>query len=91
VVTDTGDCAAVIAECGLVVPPGDAAALAAAVARLLQMPAATRRALGRAGRERVLRRFTIESMVGSYEKLYRDLVAGADARPRLATLASRSA
>lgn len=49
----------VTAETGMLVPPGDAGALAAAIDRLVAMPMDARRALGRAGRERVLRHFTL--------------------------------
>jgi glycosyltransferase involved in cell wall biosynthesis len=38
------------AGCGLSVPPGDAAAVAAGVAQLAALPAAERRAMGERGR-----------------------------------------
>jgi glycosyltransferase involved in cell wall biosynthesis len=47
---------------GLLVPPGDAAALAAAVCRLLtDVPLAA--AMGQRGRQRVLERFTFQQNV----------------------------
>jgi glycosyltransferase involved in cell wall biosynthesis len=48
---------------GLLVPPGDAAALAAALERLLA-DATLRRQLGDAGRDRVTQRFTWDAVVG---------------------------
>jgi glycosyltransferase involved in cell wall biosynthesis len=59
---------------GQLVPPGDAAGLAAA------MVAMCRRSdrwqdLGRAGRERVEEHFEVRRMVSDYEKLYRELLS----------------
>lgn len=56
---------------GLMVPARDAAALAAATARLLD-DARLREAFGRAGRERVLERFTGDRFVAALEDLYAD-------------------
>ena len=57
-------------ETGLLVPPGDPVALAAAVTELLTDPA-RRRAMGRLGRERCLRQFDIRATVAQMEALYR--------------------
>jgi glycosyltransferase involved in cell wall biosynthesis len=54
---------------GRLVPPGDPAALARAVAALLGDPAA-RRALGRAGRRRVAERFSTAVWLGRLEAVY---------------------
>ncbi|MEZ5562263.1 MAG: glycosyltransferase family 4 protein [Gammaproteobacteria bacterium] len=62
-------------ETGLLVPPGDTAALAAAVIRLLGDPN-LRQAFGAAGRHRVQSRFGSLQMVDSYLALYRKLLAG---------------
>ena len=51
---------------GVLVPPRDPEALAAAVVELAADPERRRR-LGRAGRERVRERFTVERMVDGYE------------------------
>ncbi len=61
-------------ETGLLVPPGDAAALAAALERLLPDSALARR-LGAAGAARVAKQFLAEQMVSSYEALYREILA----------------
>jgi sugar transferase (PEP-CTERM/EpsH1 system associated) len=60
---------------GSLVPSGDAERLAAALRRLLAEPALCRR-MGTAGRERVLREFSLERMVEQYEGLYLRLYAG---------------
>lgn len=53
---------------GVLVPPGDTEALARALVRLGGDPAERAR-MGRAGRERVRREFSVERMVGEYEAL----------------------
>jgi len=61
-------------QTGLLVPPGDAAVLAAALERLLADPGLARR-LGAAGAARVAERFLAEQMVSAYEALYREILA----------------
>jgi len=58
---------------GLLVPPGDAVALGAALERVLHEPA-LRAALGAAGPARVAEGFLAEQMVEAYERLYRDVL-----------------
>jgi rhamnosyl/mannosyltransferase len=57
---------------GLIVPPRDAQALAAAVNRLLR-DAALRAAMGEAGRNRVEREFSMDTMVRRMLALYREV------------------
>ena len=54
---------------GVLVPPGDAAALGDAVAALLADPA-RRAAMGRAGRRLMAREFSVEAMTDAYLRLY---------------------
>lgn len=60
-------------ETGLLVPPDDAAALAAAMRRLLA-DADLRRSLGGRGRRLVLDRFTAQHMAHSFRAIYNELV-----------------
>jgi L-malate glycosyltransferase len=61
-------------ETGLLVPPGDSGAIATAVARLLDdRELATR--LGRAARNLIATKFSVEQMVRSTEDLYMELLA----------------
>jgi glycosyltransferase involved in cell wall biosynthesis len=63
-------------ETGLVTPAGDASALAAAIGELLAAPERCR-ALGEAGRARVLERFTWEQTAAATDALYRRVTTGA--------------
>ncbi|MBY6187930.1 glycosyltransferase [Marinobacter hydrocarbonoclasticus] len=77
VMSDTGGNAELVAdeETGLIVPPGDAAALAAAIYRLYQDRALTER-FGKAARQRVIDHFNVEQGVAATLKVYRELAAG---------------
>jgi glycosyltransferase involved in cell wall biosynthesis len=59
-------------ETGLLVPPGDAAALADAIEWLLRHPEASTR-LGRAGRARMLRGYTLEQTGTALGDLYAEI------------------
>lgn len=60
-------------ETGLLVPPGDSRALAAAIERL--QDAGLRETLGRAGRARWADRYTLTASAGAIEDIYRDALA----------------
>lgn len=75
VVTDVGDAAAILGDCGRVVVPGDAAALAAGVRDLLQRNQTERAALGRAGAARMAAHYEIGQVVWQFAETYRRLVA----------------
>ncbi|MBI4478309.1 MAG: GNAT family N-acetyltransferase [Acidobacteria bacterium] len=66
---------------GLLVPPGDSAALARAVARLLEDHALAAR-VGRAARATIVQRFPIERMVRATEDLYLELLDRKRRMPR---------
>jgi len=58
---------------GLIVPPRDAAALAAALGALMEDPA-RRTAMGRAGREYAVAHFGIERMLDGMETVFRRVI-----------------
>jgi glycosyltransferase involved in cell wall biosynthesis len=61
-------------ETGWLVPPGDAAALAAALDHALALDEAARAALGARAREAVLARYTTERMCAATLEVYRELL-----------------
>jgi glycosyltransferase involved in cell wall biosynthesis len=72
-------------DTGLLVPPGDAAALARALARLGADPALAR-TLGARGREHVARAFTWDSVLDRYVAAYGAAIAARAPRRRRSTL-----
>lgn len=78
VTTSAGGSAEVVVdgESGLVVPPGDATALAGAIARILDDPALARE-LGAQGERRVREHFSLEAMLRAIDDLYRTQLARA--------------
>jgi len=76
IVTDAGGSAELVENLvsGLVVPPGDAAALAAAIERLYR-DGDLRKRLGRAARQRIQQRFDSARTVAETLALYRELLA----------------
>jgi glycosyltransferase involved in cell wall biosynthesis len=68
-------------ETGYLVPPGDTEALAERLGRLVRDPA-QREAMGREGRERVLRRYAVERLVGDVDDLYQELLDTTSATSR---------
>jgi rhamnosyl/mannosyltransferase len=60
-------------ETGLVVPPGDPQALSEAIRLLIADPQLSRR-MGEAGRERVMREFTLERMAERVEIVYKGVL-----------------
>lgn len=77
VVTDVGDCALMVGDTGLVVPPKDEIALASAWQNILTMPVSMRNSLGVKARERVLINFSLSSIVDQYQLLYRSAATSA--------------
>ena len=74
VTTDVGDCATVIAETGLVVPPSDPSALAIGWEKMLTADSATRNALSQTARARVVANFSIAHAAEQYQHTYQSLI-----------------
>jgi glycosyltransferase involved in cell wall biosynthesis len=75
VVTDAGGSPEAVGDAGLVVPPQDPGALAAALVRL-GTDAELRASLGTAARARAAAEFSLEACIGRYVALYAGLAAG---------------
>jgi glycosyltransferase involved in cell wall biosynthesis len=75
VVTDVGDSVWLVGNTGRAVPSQDPAALAAAWKGVIGLGPEGRSNLGAAARARVLRRFSLASVVEQYESLYETVVA----------------
>lgn len=73
VVTDVGDCGAMVGNTGHLVPPRDAHALAEALVAVLRLSPDERRALGVAARERILDRYALSTIAGRYQQVYESL------------------
>ncbi|MDR7420172.1 MAG: glycosyltransferase [Armatimonadota bacterium] len=80
VATDVGDTARIVADAGLVVPPGDAALLAAGCLELLKDDDRRRR-LGAGARRRIEQAFPLDRMPAAYDALYRELLQSRAVRP----------
>jgi glycosyltransferase involved in cell wall biosynthesis len=79
--TDVGDAAAIIGATGLIVPPGDPAALADAIAAMLRARQGAEWAKRRAAaRARIAQHFSLARMVEGYGKAWSDPRPGAQHR-----------
>ncbi|OIJ62570.1 GT4 family glycosyltransferase PelF [Streptomyces mangrovisoli] len=78
--TDVGGVREAVGDSGLVVPPRDPAAMAAAALELLADPA-RRRAMGEAARLRVIEQFTLRQTVDAFRAIYLDLSLRGPALP----------
>ena len=74
VVTDVGDCAALVGDAGTVVPPRDAIALAEGIIGMLRWPAQAWQNAGERGRERIVREYSLARIGELYGALYRSVV-----------------
>lgn len=77
VATDVGGNREIVlaGESGLLVPPGDPAALAAAMQQLMAMPETARRQMGEAGRRHVQQHYDLERVVDTWEAIYEELLS----------------
>ena len=85
VATDVGGNADIVRPgSGILVPPADHGALAAAMTELEQTPAETRNRMGAAAQEHVRRTYDIDQVVGTWENIYRHGLARSSGVRRLA-------
>lgn len=75
VVTNVGDSASVIGNCGCVVPPGQPEALSKAILALANLPPDTRRAMGEAARKRIQTHYSLSTAAAAFLDLWRHMLA----------------
>lgn len=73
IATDVGDSALIVGNIGKIVPKKNPKLLALGIIELLSIRNYQRIRLGKMARERVLKYFSIERMVASYEKIYKNI------------------
>jgi glycosyltransferase involved in cell wall biosynthesis len=73
VVTDVGDSARLVGDCGIVVPPRDPWAIAGALEELLGAEVPAHCNMGMAARTRMLEHYNLPAIVRGYEELYGSL------------------
>jgi glycosyltransferase involved in cell wall biosynthesis len=71
VATDVGDAAAIVGDCGRIVPPRQPGALAAAVRDLLALSATERAAIGHRARQRIVGEYSLARAVAAFDALHR--------------------
>ncbi len=76
IATDVGDSGWVIGDSGIVVPPRDAEAFAAAITRLCECGGHERRQRGRAARARIEENFELGEIADRYRQLYLSILRG---------------
>jgi len=75
VATDSGDAADILGPTGVVVPPRDPEALAAAWEGLISLGPEARRALGAKARDRVIAIYDLQAIIARYDALYSGFLA----------------
>lgn len=76
--TDIGDIGQIVADTGVILPPRDPDAFAAAFERMWRLGPERRSALGVAARDRITRYYSLPAIVRRYEELYCDLAAAGE-------------
>ncbi len=76
VVTDVGDCAAVVGDTGIAVAPGNPGSLARAIEKMIEKTTVEMESLRAAARARATANYSIKSTAEKYSQLYEDITAG---------------
>ncbi|HVG20760.1 MAG TPA: glycosyltransferase [Blastocatellia bacterium] len=75
VATDVGDSALLVGDTGLIVPPRDPSALADAWKTLIDMGSERRQMLGTLARQRVVEKFSLDTIASQYATLYTEMLS----------------
>ncbi|MWV27577.1 glycosyltransferase [Aurantiacibacter rhizosphaerae] len=70
VATDVGDSARIVADDGIIVPPKDTHAMTEAILSMAALPPEKREAMGQAGRERVVRDYSLPKIGERYSDMH---------------------
>lgn len=81
VATDVGAAREIIGNCGIVVPPSDAAALCRAWRTIMELDCDVGRALGERARARIATHFSLDACAQAYANLYEELCEVRPPRP----------
>jgi glycosyltransferase involved in cell wall biosynthesis len=73
VATDVGDCAEILGETGIVVPPKDPVAMCQSWLDLYELPAARRKDLRSLARQRISDIYAIEKVISTYQEFYTEI------------------
>lgn len=76
VVTDVGDCAHIVGNTGIIVPPHDPEALALGMIEMLQKTSEELKSAGEKARERLTQNFSLSAIARRYEKSYFEVIHG---------------
>ena len=74
IVTDVGDSAWIVGKTGIVVRPGDRNAFTEAMIALIKMGSKERLKLGKLARNRIIKYFSLNTVVNQYEGMYQNLL-----------------
>lgn len=80
IATDVGDCREIVGDAGVVVPSGDAGALAEAVIALALCDPEERSGIGARARARIVHRYSLSGVAAQYELLWHSLSEQASAK-----------
>jgi glycosyltransferase involved in cell wall biosynthesis len=75
VVTDVGDCALLVDDCGVVVSPGDPDSLAAGLLQVLSLSESARATMGKRAATRIETEFSLPGIAKQYAAHYREILA----------------